>query len=80
MGASAAVRMGDFKLVERFSNMEVELFNLKDDLSEQKNLSNEYPEVVEKLRKMLHDWRKETNAMMPKKRRSEWVQSITLLV
>ena len=67
--ASAAVRMGDFKLVERFSNMEVELFNLKDDLSEQKNLSNEFPEVVEKLRKMLHDWRKETNAMMPKKKK-----------
>jgi len=67
MGASGAIRVGDYKLVERFSNMKVELYNLKDDLGEQHDLSQSMPERTAKLTEMLHDWRVNTGARMPKK-------------
>jgi len=65
MGPSGAVRMGDYKLVERFENMQVELFNLRDDIGEQKDLSEAMPELTAKMTKMLHDWRKKSGARMP---------------
>ena len=67
MGASAAIRVGDYKLVERFSNGKVELYNLKDDLGEQNDLAASLPEVADRLKKILHDWRDETGVYMPKK-------------
>jgi len=65
MGPSGAVRMGDYKLVERYENMKVELFNLRDDIGEQKDLSQSMPELSAKLTKMLHEWRKKSGARMP---------------
>ena len=62
MGPSGAVRAGDYKLVERFSDMSVELFNLKNDLGEQHDISREKPELTEKLRSLLHKWRKDVGA------------------
>jgi len=64
MGASGAIRVGDFKLVERFSDWSVELFNLKDDLGEQVDISGQFPEKTEQLTAMLHTWRKDTKAWM----------------
>ena len=64
MGPAGAVRMGDWKLVERYENMEVELFNLRDDIGEQNDLSVSKPELTAKLRQMLHDWRKQSGARM----------------
>jgi len=65
MGASRATRVGDYKLVERFSNMKVELFNLRHDIGEQNDLSQTEPELAAKLREMLHDWRAKSGAWMP---------------
>ena len=65
MGPSAAVRAGDYKLVERFSDGAVELFNLKEDEGEHHDLSETMPEMTESLKIMLHQWRKETDAYMP---------------
>ncbi len=65
MGPSGAVRMGDYKLVERFENMQVELFNLRDDIGEQKDLSKAMPELTARMIKMLHDWRRRSGARMP---------------
>ena len=65
MGASAAIRVGDYKLVERFANGNLELFNLKND-GETKDLSSEYREITKELYKKMQAWRKETNSMMPK--------------
>ena len=66
MGASGAVRSGDYKLVERFANGKLELFNLKDDVGETKDLSLKFPEITKELHKKMQIWRKETNSMMPK--------------
>lgn len=65
MGPAGAIRAGDYKLVERFEDMTVELYNLKDDIGERKDLSRKEPEVTAKLKKMLYDWRKETGTRMP---------------
>ncbi len=38
-GPSAAIRMGDYKLVEEFNTGKTELYNLAQDLGEKKDLS-----------------------------------------
>lgn len=63
---SGAVRMGDWKLIEWFEDDSVELFNLADDIGEQKDLARDQPERTAKLRKMLADWRKSVDANMPR--------------
>ena len=65
MGPAGAVRMGDYKLVEVFETGAVELYNLRDDLGEQKNLSAEMPELTGQLTKMLRDWQAASGAGMP---------------
>jgi arylsulfatase A-like enzyme len=59
-----AVRCGDYKLLEYYENNTVQLFNLKDDIEEQHDLSAEQPEKVKKLRDKLHNWRKQIDAKM----------------
>ena len=73
------VRAGDFKAIEFFDTGEVELYNLKNDLSESKNLAKEMPEKAAELRGKLKAWRHEVNAQMPQanpaydpKRVDEW--------
>ena len=58
----AAIRQGDWKLVEHYESNKIELFNLKDDVSESKNLNLIYPEKTESLLKRLHELQKKTNA------------------
>jgi len=60
-----AIRKGDFKLIEFFDDMRVELYNLRDDIGEQHNLAARMPAKVEELRARLHAWRKEVGAQMP---------------
>ncbi len=57
-----AIRYGDYKLIEYFENGTVQLFNLKKDLAEQHDLSRSEPEKAERLRQMLHEWRKSVGA------------------
>ncbi len=66
MGRPAgAVRAGDFKLVELYETGKLELYNLKDDLSESKDLSGIMKAKTQELHRMLTDWRKQVNARMP---------------
>lgn len=60
-----AIRAGDWKLIEFFEDMHVELYNLKYDIGEQHDLSDARPEVSERLRERLHRWRAEVCAQMP---------------
>ena len=60
-----AVRAGDYKLIEWFEDSSIELYNLKNDLSERHNLAEKIPQKTAQLREMLHNWRKSVNARMP---------------
>ncbi len=58
----AAVRMGRYKLLERFEDGAVQLYDLEADLGEQNDLSEDMPERVETLRDTLHRWYDEVDA------------------
>jgi arylsulfatase A-like enzyme len=60
-----AIRAGDWKLLEYFEDSHVELYNLRDDLSETKNLAGTQPEKAKELREHLADWRTTVHAAMP---------------
>jgi hypothetical protein len=60
-----AVRNGDWKLIEFFEDGALELYNLKDDPHEEKNLVQANPEKAAELLKELKAWRASVNAQMP---------------
>jgi arylsulfatase A-like enzyme len=60
-----AIRRGEWKLIEYFEDMNVELYNLKDDLGEQNDLAPKMPKKAAELRELLHKWRASVNAQMP---------------
>lgn len=61
----SVIRQGNWKLHHYFEDNGLELYNLTEDLSEQKNLAKENPEKVKELYARLDAWRKETNAPVP---------------
>jgi len=63
---SAAIRAGDWKLIEFFGDNRIELYNLKDDIGEKNDLSKAEPQRAAALRAQLHAWQKEVGARFPK--------------
>lgn len=62
---AGSVRVGDFKLVENYETGKLELYNLKDDISESNDLAATMPAKTQDLYNLLANWRKEVNAQMP---------------
>lgn len=62
----SAIRQGDFKLIERFDDGSVELYNLRDDIGETTNLADRMPDRTAHLLAKLKTWRKASGAAMPK--------------
>ena len=60
-----AVRSGDYKMIRNYDDQSVELYDLKSDLSETKNLVNQQPQLANQLNIKLTEWLKETDALMP---------------
>ena len=60
-----AIRKGDLKLIERYEDGTLELYNLRDDISEKRNLALEMPEKAKELQESLRKWLKDVNANMP---------------
>lgn len=63
-----AVRMGDWKLIEYFEDGSLELYNLKSDLGEERNLAEIETKRLTQLHTMLKAWRLSTNAPVPKEK------------
>jgi arylsulfatase A-like enzyme len=61
----AAIRHGDWKLVEWFEDDRVELYNLAQDIGEKTDLAAKEPERVNQLRAELHAWQIEVAAKPP---------------
>jgi arylsulfatase A-like enzyme len=61
----SAVRSGDWKLIEFLEDRRLELYNLKDDLGEQRNLAARLPARSAELYKQLKSWRAAVGARMP---------------
>jgi arylsulfatase A-like enzyme len=60
-----AVRAGDWKLIERYETGELELYNLRDDVGESRNVAAEQPQTAQRLQGMLTAWRADVGATMP---------------
>jgi len=71
-GGGVSVRDGDWKLIQRYTRKPdsyeglVELFNLKDDLGESRNLAAEMPEKVAELSKLIDMHFQQTGGLAPK--------------
>ena len=63
----AAIRRGDWKLIEWFEDGRAELFNLAADLGETKDLAAQEPQRVAQMRAELQAWQKEVGAKFPAK-------------
>ncbi len=61
----SALRKGNWKLIYFQKNGKLELYNLKNDIGEQHNLSSVFPEKVKELAKLLTTKLKNHNAQMP---------------
>ena len=57
-----AIRMGKWKMIERYEDGSAHLYDLSEDVSERTDLSKVHPEQVAKMRKKLHQWYKEVDA------------------
>lgn len=61
----SAVRSGDWKLIHIMETDKYELYNLKEDIGETKDVASQYRDITKKLTKKLNKWRKNMNAQMP---------------
>ena len=57
-----AIRVGDLKLVERYEDGRVHLYNLSDDIGERDDLAAKMPDEVAELRRQLHAWYEKVDA------------------
>ena len=58
----AAIRLGNFKLIEFFEDQHTELYDLSADVGEQNDLSATYPEKCEEMTVLLHRWQEQVQA------------------
>jgi arylsulfatase A-like enzyme len=63
----SVIRLGDWKLIHYYETGDKELYNLKDDIGEQRNLSEAEPEMVTELNKQLFEYLESVNAKFPAK-------------
>lgn len=61
----AAIRDGDYKLIEFFEDNRYELYNISDDISESYNLADSLTGLRDKMIEKLHKWQKEVEAEFP---------------
>ncbi len=61
----SAIRSGDWKLLEYFEDGHVELYHLREDPGERKDLASAMPERAKELRAKLKEWRREVGARLP---------------
>lgn len=61
----SAIRAGEWKLLEFLEDGRTELYNLRDDLREENNLTSQMPDKTASMLKLLHRWRGQVDAAMP---------------
>ncbi|MEJ6725483.1 MAG: sulfatase [Akkermansiaceae bacterium] len=68
---SGAIRIGDWKLLERYEDGRVHLFNLKDDIGELNDVKEKHAERVTEMRAKLHAWYREVDAKFLQKKKGQ---------
>lgn len=62
---AAAIREGNWKLVEHYETKVLELYDLSKDIGESTDLAAKYPDKVKVLHQKLQQWRQSVDANMP---------------
>ena len=68
IGASSSTRVGDWKFIYYYKDSSMELFNIKEDIGETRNLVNEQPEKARELAKILSDYLRNVEAQIPSRK------------
>lgn len=70
----SSVRMGDYKLIEFFEDERLELYNLREDVSERHNIACLDPEKTHQMKDVLAAWRTKVEARIPQPN-PEWKET-----
>jgi arylsulfatase A-like enzyme len=65
IGTTSTIRSGDWKLIYRYKDQQMELYNIPDDIGEETNLAEEYPEKVRELAGRLGEYLRNAGADRP---------------
>jgi len=65
---SSSILVDDYKLIKFYENDHLELYNLKNDISEKNNIVSKELERANQLDKILRDWIKKSKALFPRPR------------
>lgn len=68
----SVIRQGDWKLHQYYEDNTLELYNLKEDIEETRNLVDEYPEKAQALHSLLQEWLKTMQAPIPDEKNSDY--------
>ena len=61
----SSIRMGDWKLVQFYENNHVELYNLRTDIEERRDLTKAFPDTTATMLNMLNQWKHNVHAKIP---------------
>ncbi len=61
----SAVREGNFKLIEFFEDGRLELYDLREDPGERRNLADRDPDRARRMQRLLAEWRTAVAARIP---------------
>ncbi len=62
-----AIRRGNWKLIEFYEEDKVELYNLKDDIEERYDISEDYPDKAAELREEMHSYIHQRDGQYPRR-------------
>jgi arylsulfatase A-like enzyme len=74
---TSAIRVGEFKLLHFVETDKVELYNVKEDISEKNDLATKMPQKVEELLKMLNEWKAAKKIQMKANHKSDGDKEIS---
>ena len=60
-----SMRQGDWRFLVHYEDMDVEVYNLKEDIGERNNLARRLPEKTRELREDFFAWIERVDAQMP---------------
>lgn len=70
---SSLMCRGDWKLIQYFEDGHTELYNVKEDISEKNDVSDQFPERAAAMKRELEEWQKLTKAPIPTEINLEFV-------
>lgn len=63
----SSIRSGDYRLIESLEDGSMQLYNIKKNIGESKDLSQSMPEKVKEMKRALQKWRESVGAQYPSK-------------